>query len=888
MSSLLITPVSPAHSAESSLANSTPTRSQFSHTRLNFLQNSKTFHLLDEINKLRTHHPNISLRCADTALQPHLVLWCPGYLPDPASLLEALTGIIIDDDYFTFPIDIVFNRGQEAKFSVEVIISENHSEAEKLEAAKFKKYSDPESFKDQLPSLIVSACDYLYKLKCLCGVMCPDSIIRIVLTDPNGPELSIITLPWSETSYNDNEYIHKIASNPGTTILAITTAKDDFRLTREMCPGGAPILGIITEPDKLQYGEERSVIKLAKNEDNYLELGWHVLVNGKERNQNPEDRFLQGDLFFETHAWEDVPRSILGISSLRSKLGSLMFGHIKTVASDIYEKGVGALEDCETQLRNMGKRRSTITEQREFLSAVSEDFRHLCKAALCGVYSDVFFKDGVSIEGKLKRLRTVIQDLNTSFSKEMKAQGHLKQISEHQMEHGSGLQHERKKEPGFPEIVTRKEAAAWVRTFFLNSRGYEIPGTHNPLIVSELFKEQSKPWEALAQSHLDKMWKICRKFLQVLFQHIIQKTEIVSSIFSHLIDEQMRVRFFHASDELKRLIGERSLHTITLNDESLERKNAIRRKIIEKRCNLTIESSACFGWTNGPITLHPDKFSATLSSLLSEDLDDNACNEILEEMGAFYQVSFNVFIHNVATQVIERHLLDKLWEILSPSIVARISESLVSDIAAESIDDQYQRNRLEVRKKSLQTSLEACRDALWGNVIGNTYTTGGKLPSYFTSFMDPMDLDLIFKNLSTPDMILLKNPPKAESVGTEVFAAPKSIFASVGPTRATSQSQIVPGGAKVVVAGAKPAINPNEAPTANIFASKPITNPNRAASASSGYTFDTNSTTGASKLFAKKDGASRNTSAVPIAPTVDPAVPESSKLSESTIFTDKT
>jgi hypothetical protein len=669
MSSPSITPGSPVHSSESSLgklsmcikhikyksdqltlevkylANSTvlatPTQSQASHTRLNSLQNSKTFRLLDEIYKLRTHHPNIALRCADLALalHPHLVVCGTNY--ERTSVLEVITEMTFtDDELMTFPIHLVFKRGQKAKLSMEIIPDDRRSEADKL-TIKLKQYLDPESFKGYLGGMIETAYEQI-------GATSADldgDVLRIVLTDPNGPELSIISLPWSETAYKENEYIHGITSDPGTTILAVVAAKHDHTtpksivsFARKMNPDGTRILGIITKPDTLQYGEERSVIRLAKNEDGYLGLGWHVLMNGKERTLDFEDQCLQENSFFETHAWEEVPRSILGISSLRSKLSSLMFGHIKTTASDIYEKGVDALEDCETQLRNMGKQRSTITEQREFLSTVSEDFGHLCKAAFCGVYSDDFFRDGVSIEGKLKRLRTVIQDLNTSFAKDMKARGHLKQISDHRMEHGSGLQHEGQKEPGFPEIITRKEAASWVKTFLFNSRGCELPGIYNPLIIGDLFKEQSKPWEALAQSHLDKTWKICRKFLQVLFQHIIPKTEIVNSIFSHLIDEQMRVRFLHASDELKRLLAERSLHTITLNDEFLERKNAIRRKIIEKRCNLAIQSSASFGWPSGPVTLKPDMFCATLTSSLSEDLDDNSCSEILDGMGAFYQV----------------------------------------------------------------------------------------------------------------------------------------------------------------------------------------------------------------------------------------------------------
>jgi hypothetical protein len=180
-------------------------------------------------------------------------------------------------------------------------------------------------------------------------------------------------------------------------------------------------------------------------------------------------------------------------------------------------------------------------------------------------------------------------------------------------------------------------------------------------------------------------------------------------------------------------------------------------------------------------------------------------------------------------------------------------------------------------------------------ITGNTYTTGGKPQSYFTSFIDPTDLKLIFKNLSTQDMTMLENPSGTEPVGTStaVLAAQKNIFTWVNPGRATPQSPIVlVGGANVAVAGTKPATNPNEALSTNpnealstnIFSPKPIANPNGATSTRSSA-FDTKSTTSARGLFGIKADASLKTSAVPIAPTVDPALAESSKLSKSTTCT---
>ena len=45
------------------------------------------------------------------------------------------------------------------------------------------------------------------------------------------------------------------------------------------------------------------------------------------------------------------------------------------------------------------------------------------------------------------------------------------------------------------------------------SKGRELPGTFNPMIVADLFREQSSPWEALTRSHIKNVWNAAKEFL---------------------------------------------------------------------------------------------------------------------------------------------------------------------------------------------------------------------------------------------------------------------------------------------------------------------------------------------------------------------------------------
>lgn len=42
--------------------------------------------------------------------------------------------------------------------------------------------------------------------------------------------------------------------------------------------------------------------------------------------------------------------------------------------------------------------------------------------------------------------------------------------------------------------MSRKDAIEWVRQLLIKSRGRELPGSFNPLLVGELSRDQSVNW----------------------------------------------------------------------------------------------------------------------------------------------------------------------------------------------------------------------------------------------------------------------------------------------------------------------------------------------------------------------------------------------------------
>lgn len=73
------------------------------------------------------------------------------------------------------------------------------------------------------------------------------------------------------------------------------------------------------------------------------------------------------------------------------------------------------------------------------------------------------------------------------------------------------------------------------------------------------------------------------------------------------------------------------------------------------------------------------------------------------------------FIGVITKQVIERHLVDALpTSIISPLIVAALSDEEVRYIAAETTEVTQKRNYLKARKEVLQLGQETFRKAMGG------------------------------------------------------------------------------------------------------------------------------------------------------------------------------
>ncbi|KAI9768756.1 MAG: hypothetical protein M1839_003971 [Geoglossum umbratile] len=141
--------------------------------------------------------------------------------------------------------------------------------------------------------------------------------------------------------------------------------------------------------------------------------------------------------------------------------------------------------------------------RQQFLLNLGQAFFQLCKASRDGVYDDQFFGDSPTDTGYIRRLRAVVQHANLKFAETMTKRGHRRDIKDTDDTEG---EKEKRLRGELPEKISRKEALDRVRLRLTRSRGRELPGIFNPLLVGELFHEQASPWRALATERLQQYW----------------------------------------------------------------------------------------------------------------------------------------------------------------------------------------------------------------------------------------------------------------------------------------------------------------------------------------------------------------------------------------------
>ena len=563
-----------------------------------------------------------------------------------SSLLEAISGVSFptkDNLCTRFATELILRRSEQEKATVQIISKDGNSSAK----AKVQKFGTQVVDFNSFPKLYEDA-------KIAMGIdddgaKFSDDVLRIEVCGPNLPHLTLIDLPGlfhvsdRDGANNDHEIVKNLVMSymerPRTIILAVVSAKNDFNLqiatrhTRDIDPDGKRTLGVITKPDSVPEGSdsEQFWIDMATNKKTKFALGWHVVRNRDyaERDVANDGRDANEKYFFGKGAGGSLNPRHVGIVALRSRLSTILNKQIQDeLPAFVNEVNMG-IDDCSKRLAKLGESRKTSLEQRNYLYKMSHVFSFLARATVDGLYRDPFFGDPLSIDGSSKRLRAVVQNKLKQYSDDIRLHGYdtilvddAKGKCDHSMTRTTYIE----------DVVL---------PLMRSSRGCELPGTFNPLMIGDLFYRQSRPWKALVDSCAEELFEAARQAVMLILDHIADESTF-EGLRRHMINPALDKLWADLQKWVKDILEPHQQgHPITFNHYFTDNVQKFRNARQERELDRKLEDF--FDTENWNVQRHqPFSLQSLKNALIQDtevDMDLFACSQAVDSIEAYYNVS---------------------------------------------------------------------------------------------------------------------------------------------------------------------------------------------------------------------------------------------------------
>jgi len=313
----------------------------------------------------------------------------------------------------------------------------------------------------------------------------------------------------------------------------------------------------------------------------------------------------------------------------------------------------------------LGNPRAMPHECKTYLAQLSLNFHEVCKAAIGGHYEGDYFNSDIdptfsaTSTATIRRLRAVIQFMNTNFSDHLRKGGHKYQVDTSGNAVASAEDNEwvfpkghrsleklimPKPKVGSPARISNAIALKWVSQALIRTRGRELGGNFNPLLIGELFWEQSSSWHHLAKDHVDAFSQKCRRFLLDLLQEMCPE-DVCSRIWSSQIQDALKERNASATRELELLMEDIKSYPINYNryyTDTIKKRRQHRDKEALAEC---LQQST----TDTPLPgCHSTHSSARIDidmaldqyfSRADPEMEKYSCEEALDCLFSIYKVS---------------------------------------------------------------------------------------------------------------------------------------------------------------------------------------------------------------------------------------------------------
>ncbi|KAF4334246.1 Mx2 (GTPase) [Fusarium beomiforme] len=583
------------------------------------------------------------------------IIVCGDQYAGKSSVLEAISGMAfpIKDGLCTrFATELILRRAPEEGIKVSITPGEMRFGEDKERLERWQPEASIK--KDGLEAVTDEAKRAMGAHSSGGGEFFQDTL-RIELTGPGKPHLTMVDLPGLFKSGNKEQsaddasivrgMVERYMVRERSIILTVVSAKYDYVLQEvtlmasKADPSGIRTIGLITKPDTLDVGSEseRFFVRLARNLESELRLGWHVLRNRsfEERNDPSARRDETEKSFFSQGLWDSVDSSDCGVAALRSKLSAILRDQILAHLPHLVQDVEDGLRDCSDRLERLGPLRNTPQEQLSYLVRVSEEYTSLMMQAVEGTYTDQFFGKRNNDSKFLRRLRAVVQNNLAGFAQNMRLNGRTYRIID------SDCDEDNDDEVGDPLPMLRSEYVKDVAKRLKYSKGRELPGLFNPLIVSDLFVEQCEPWRKIAMQLAEDVLEAVLVTTEMIIQKITA-SDVTEGILK-FINEKVNELKVEMIGQIDALLIAAAQHPITYNPQLTENVQKIQQARHKRKLKAVIGKTfgpSRFDRPENKISLNPVQLMELLQEGFESDMDHFGSSLAVDYMEAYYKASF--------------------------------------------------------------------------------------------------------------------------------------------------------------------------------------------------------------------------------------------------------
>jgi hypothetical protein len=177
-----------------------------------------------------------------------------------------------------------------------------------------------------------------------------EDVLCLEICGPKEQHFSVIDVPGifrktteGVTTKEDQRVVlamvRRYMENPRSIMLTVIPANVDIAtqeiltMAEEVDEEGVRTLGVLTKPDLVDSGAEKSVIELLRGLRHKLELGWYILRNPgqKDIEDSSTDRDAMEKSFFRDRApWNTIDKDRVGIEALQLRLQEILASKIRS------------------------------------------------------------------------------------------------------------------------------------------------------------------------------------------------------------------------------------------------------------------------------------------------------------------------------------------------------------------------------------------------------------------------------------------------------------------------------------------------------------------------------------------------------------------------------